>query len=288
MTDNKYIKKVIEFLGLVLGCIFLSTGLNMFLGPHTIAPGGLSGLSLVISQTTGISMSVIMLGVGIPLLLCSMKILGRVDFIKTLLGMSILSLFLEITSPLSQVIVTEDVLLSGISGAILVGLGLGIVFRVDGSTGGTDLIALILHRLNPKIPVAKYLTVVDGLVVLSAGLVSKNLETTLYSGIALFVIVKVIDAIVEGFDYSKAFMIITEKEEELRNVIVGDMNRGVTILEARGGYTNNDKSMLLVVVKRPQESNLKKLVKQIDPKAFIIVSDVHEVLGEGFTEIVNS
>ena len=276
---------IVEALGLTIGCLSMSIGLNMFLGPHTIAPGGLSGLSVVISKLTGLSVSTIMLMMGIPLIICSVKILGKKDAIKTLIGMVTLSFLLEVTSPLANISVTQDTLLSAISGAILLGAGIGIVFSVDGSTGGTDLIALMVNRVFPSIPLSKCLTFIDGMVVVSAGIVNRNLETGLYSAIALYIIVKMIDAIVSGFDYSKAFMIITEEEEVLRDAIVNEVKRGLTIIDAKGGYTSQDKRILLVVVRKKQEVHLKKLIKRVDPKAFIIVSDVYEVLGEGFSPI---
>ena len=276
---------IIEFIGLIVGCLAMSIGLNMFFKPYTIAPGGLSGLSLVISKLTGISVSNVMLAMGIPLLIFSIKILGKKDAIKTLIGLMTLSFFLDITAPLSNVSVTEDVLLSAITGAIFLGAGIGIVFSVDGSTGGTDLIALMINRIIPSIPLSKCLIFIDGTVVVSAGIANQNLETGLYSAIALYIISKMVDAIVSGFDYSKAFTIITDNEEVLRNAIVNDIKRGVTILDAKGGYTNKEKSMLLVVVRQKQEVQLKKLIKKVDPNAFTIVSNVHEVLGEGFKEI---
>ena len=276
---------IIEALGLIIGCFSMSIGLNMFLGPHTIAPGGLSGLSVVISKLTGLSVSTIMLMMGIPLIICSVKILGKKDAIKTLIGMVTLSFLLEVTSPLANISATQDTLLSAISGAILLGAGIGIVFSVDGSTGGTDLIALMVNRVFPSIPLSKCLTFIDGMVVASAGIANRNIETGLYSAIALYIMVKMIDAIISGFDYSKAFMIITEEEEVLRDAIVNDVKRGLTIIDAKGGYTSQDKRILLVVVRKKQEVHLKKLIKRVDPKAFIIVSDVHEVLGEGFKEI---
>ena len=146
---------IIEALGLIIGCLSMSIGINMFLGPHTIAPGGLSGLSVVISKLTGLSVSTIMLIMGIPLIICSVKILGKKDAIKTLIGMVTLSFLLEVTSPLANISATQDTLLSAISGAILLGAGIGIVFSVDGSTGGTDLIALMVNRGFPSIPLSK-------------------------------------------------------------------------------------------------------------------------------------
>ena len=283
--NNNFKNILKEALGMIIGCLLLSIGLNMFLSPHTIAPGGLSGLSVVLSKITGLSVSSIMLILGVPLVFFSIKILGKKNAIKTLIGMFLLSFCISLTSSLSQVTVTDDVLLSAITGAILVGLGIGIIFSVDGSTGGTDLIALMINKAIPSIPLSKCLVCIDGLVVISSGIVNKNLETGLYSAISLYVIVKMIDFIVAGFDYSKSFMIITNEEEALRSAIVNDIKRGITILEGKGGYTDTTKSVLLVVVSKKQEVHLKKLIKRVDKNAFIIVSDVHEVFGEGFSPI---
>ena len=143
---NNFNSFIIEALGMIIGCILASIGLNMFFSPHTIAPGGLSGLSVVLSKISGLSVSMIMLMLGIPLVFFSIKILGKKDAVKTLIGMFLLSFCINLTSPLSQVTVTNDVLLAAITGAIILGLGLGIIFRVDGSTGGTDLIALMINK----------------------------------------------------------------------------------------------------------------------------------------------
>ena len=274
-----------ESIGMIVGCILISVALNMFFSPHTIAPGGLSGLSVVLSKVSGLSVSAIMLIMGIPLIFFSIKILGTKNAIKTLIGMLLLSLCISLTSSLSQVSVTDDVLLAAITGAILLGLGLGVVFSVDGSTGGTDLIAIMINKAIPSIPLSKCLVCIDGLVVMSSGIVNKNLETALYSAISLYVIVKMIDFIISGFDYSKCFIIITNEEEKLKEAIVNDIKRGITILDGRGGYTDSSKSVLIVAVNKKQEVHMKKLIKNVDKNAFIIVSKAHEVFGEGFSPI---
>ena len=274
-----------ESIGMIVGCILISVALNMFFSPHTIAPGGLSGLSVVLSKVSGLSVSAIMLIMGIPLIFFSIKILGTKNAIKTLIGMLLLSLCISLTSSLSQVSVTDDVLLAAITGAILLGLGLGVVFSVDGSTGGTDLIALMINKAIPSIPLSKCLVCIDGLVVMSSGIVNKNLETALYSAISLYVIVKMIDFIISGFNYSKCFIIITNEEEKLKEAIVNDIKRGITILDGRGGYTDYSKSVLIVAVNKKQEVHMKKLIKNVDKNAFIIVSKAHEVFGEGFSPI---
>lgn len=282
MKKNIFKSLALESIGLIFGCIFMSVGINMFLKPYTIAPGGLSGLSVVIGKLTGLPISVVMMGIGIPLVIFSVKILGIRDSIKTLIGMTVFSLILSLTSPLSNAQVTEDVLLCAISGALCLGIGLGIILKMDASTGGTDLIALMLNKVFPSMPISRFMVMLDGMVVISAGIASKNLETALYSGVALYIIVKLVDAIVSNFDYSKAFMIISNQPDNLRDGITNEVKRGVTFLQGKGGYTNEDKNVLLVVVSKNEEIHLKKVIKNIDPCAFIIVSDVHEVLGEGF------
>ena len=283
MKKNKDI--LIQYIGLIIACMIMAVGLNMFLVPKTIAPGGLSGLSVVISKLTGFPVSNILFTISTPLLLFSVKILGKKDAIKTFIGMAILTLSLKVTEPLSTISFTDNTLLAAISGSILVGLSLGILFRIDASTGGTDLIALMLNRIIPSIPVSKCLSMIDGTVVVLAGVVNMNFETGLYSAIALYIMVKIIDTITAGFDYAKAFFIITEKKDVLQEAII-ELNRGITILDAKGGYTNEDKNVMLVVVnQKKQEVALKKMVKELDEKSFIIVTDVYEVLGKGFKSI---
>ena len=283
MKKNKDI--LIQYIGLIIACMIMAVGLNMFLVPKTIAPGGLSGLSVVISKLTGFPVSNILFTISTPLLLLSVKILGKKDAIKTFIGMAILTLSLKVTEPLSTISLTDNTLLAAISGSIQVGLSLGILFRIDASTGGTDLIALMLNRIIPSIPVSKCLSMIDGTVVVLAGVVNMNFETGLYSAIALYIMVKIIDTITAGFDYAKAFFIITEKKDVLQEAII-ELNRGITILDAKGGYTNEDKNVMLVVVnQKKQEVALKKMVKELDEKSFIIVTDVYEVLGKGFKSI---
>ena len=143
----------------------------------------------------------------------------------------------------------------------------------------------MLNRIKPSIPVSKCLSMIDGTVVVLAGVVNMNFETGLYSAIALYIMVKIIDTITAGFDYAKAFFIITEKKDVLQEAII-ELNRGITILDAKGGYTNEDKNVMLVVVnQKKQEVALKKMVKELDEKSFIIVTDVYEVLGKGFKSI---
>lgn len=282
MTKEKK-QFLIEALGLVLGCILLSIGFNMFLGPNTIAPGGLSGFSVVLNRVTNIPVSTIMLLIGVPLVLFAYKVLGKKNFVKTLIGTVMFSVTLKLTEGLSTIKVTDDLLLAAIFGAIFVGTGLGIMLRSDVSTGGTDLIALMLTKKFPNIKITKFITCLDACVVVSSGVVTGNIEIALYSAIALYIIVKMIDAIMENFDYSKSFIIISDKAGEIKKAITMDLDRGLTVLNGEGGFTEIKREVLLVAIPKNQEVVLKKLVHSIDPTAFMMISDVHEVVGKGFT-----
>ena len=256
----------------------MAVGLNMFLEPYTIASGGLTGLAIVFKSLFNTPLWLINLAFNIPLFIIGIKILGKRDAIKTLIGILLLTFFLTTYNT------TSDVLLSAIAGGIVVGISLGMLFRVDASTGGSELACLILNKIFPFISISTFLFIIDGIVIILAVIVSKNIETALYATISLYITIKISDTIVEGFDFSKSFIIVTDKFDELSKAIMKDLERGVTFLEGRGGYTNIKKDVLLVVVSRREEVHLKKLVNEIDPMAFIIINDAHEVLGEGFSK----
>lgn len=283
MIKNKYSSYIFELLILALGCLIMALGLNIFLEPHTIASGGLTGLAIVFKKLFNTPLWVINFVFNIPLFIFGYKILGRKDAIKTLIGILLLTFFLGITEPLTSANVTQDVLLSAISGGIIVGISLGMLFRINASTGGTELLCLILNKLIPSISISMFMFIIDGIVIVLAAVATQNIETALYATIALYISVKISDVLVEGFDFSKSFIIVTNKADELSKAIMNDLERGITFLHGRGGYTNEEKDVILVVVSRREEVYLKKLVKEVDPMAFTIINDAHEVLGEGFS-----
>ncbi|WP_042273249.1 YitT family protein [[Clostridium] dakarense] len=283
---NNFFSYTFEIIILSLGCFIMSVGLNMFLEPYTIASGGLTGLAIVLKSLFNTPLWLINLVFNIPLFIFGVKILGKSDAIKTLFGILLLTFFLGLTQPLTTSFKTDDVLLSAIAGGIVVGISLGMLFRIDASTGGTELACLILNKIFPSITISVFMFIIDGIVILLAGIVSRNIETALYATISLYISVKISDAIVEGFDFSKSFIIVTEKPKVIGDSIMDNLGRGITFLEGRGGYSNKKKDVLLVVVSRREEVILKKLVNEIDPMAFIIINNAHEVLGEGFSRKV--
>lgn len=278
---------IIEYVGITLGCALMAISLNFFLKPNTIAPGGVTGLAIVIEELAGIPIDVTNLAINIPLFIGGLMVLGKAFGIKTFYAIVMLSAFIRLFLIYfgEGAMITHDILLATIYGGVLLGVGLGAVFRFGGTTGGTDLAGAILNRFFPNISTAKLMMMLDLVVVAIAGLVQRNIETSLYSIIALYIIVKLADFIVEDLSYAKAFYIISKDSEEIGQRIMQEIGRGVTALEGRGLYTGNKKEVLLCVVNRVQVAKLKKVVYEVDEKAFIMVTTIHEVVGEGFKEV---
>ena len=210
-SNTKSSLKLDEIIILLVGCLLMGISINMFLNPHNIAPGGLTGVSIIINTLTGIPIWLINITFDIPLFLFAFRILGKKDASKTLLGIIFLTTSLKITENLSNIHVTDDILLSAITGAIILGISLGLIFRINGSTGGTDLIGLLANKFFPSLSVPTLMGFADGCVVILSGIVSKELEIALYSAIALYIIVKVSDIMVEGINTSSSFTIISDK-----------------------------------------------------------------------------
>lgn len=282
MGKEKWYKTVLSLVGLGVGVFLLAIGLTFFLEPNTIAPGGVTGFAIVFKKITGIPVYITNLVINIPLFIIGIIILGKNFGWKTLYATALLSLFLKII-PVQAV--TPDLLLSSIFGGLVSGIGLGIVFKFGGTTGGTDLAGSILNKFFPSLSLATFMMAIDVLVVAFAGIVDKKVETSLYSVISLFITVKVIDLILEGIGYLKGFIIITNNPEEISEKIMKDLDRGVTLFKGKGMYTKDEKDVLLCVVNRFQFTKAKDIVYNIDKDAFIMVTEMSEVLGEGFEEV---
>ncbi len=284
MAKEKWYKTIICYLGIGAGVFLMAVSLNFFLEPNTIAPGGVTGIGIILKKATGFPVYLTNLVINIPLFIIGIMILGKAFGTKTLFATVGLSFFLKYVP---YEVVTKDLLLSAIFGGVIMGVGLGIVFKFGGTTGGTDLAGSILNKFFPGLSIATFMMLIDLVVVVTAGIVDKKIETALYSIISLYLTAKIIDLILEGLGYMKAFLIITEKPEEISRAIIEDLDRSVTLFKGKGMYTKEEKDMLLCVVNRSQFTKLKEIVTEIDEKAFVMVTEMHEVIGEGFKEIKN-
>lgn len=280
--DAKRLKNIKEFLGLTLGITLTALGLDMFLIPLKIAAGGVSGLSTILHHVFGVPVGMTMLALDAPLFLLAIKQMGMAFGLRSLYGTVLLSVLIDVLAQFVTV-PTQDALLSCIYGGVVAGMGLGITFRFKGTTGGTDLAAALLSRWT-GIPVGQCLMFFDGSVILVAGL-TFGAEPALLALITVFITAKVIDVVQEGWSYAKAALIISNNNDKISQEIMLQMDRGATALLGKGLYTGTNREIVLSVVTQREVSQLKELVYEIDPNAFLILADVHEVLGEGFKRI---
>lgn len=276
-------KWVRNYLGVLLGVVIEAIALNMFLIPNKIAAGGISGLATVLYYLFNWPVGIIMLIFNIPLFIIGIKILGARYGIHTLFGAAALSIAIDLTAPFTPVL-THDLLLSSLYGGVLGGIGMGLIFRFKGNTAGTALAAAIINKLF-GISVGQSLLIADFFVIAFAGIAFKSAELALYGLISLYVTALIIDIVQEGPSAAKAFWIMTDKPDEISQAIIQDLDRGVTLFQGKGGYTGQARDMLFCVVETGEFTRLKDVIHQNDPKAFVIVTDAHEVLGEGFTQM---
>lgn len=278
---NPTFKTILEYIHVLIGSAIIAIGFNVFLLPNEIASGGVSGISTILYGLLGWKPAFVQWALNIPLFIAGIVFLGRQFGIKTLVGTVFLPFVVFWTENWEPW--TMNPLLASIFGGITVGLGIGIVFRGKGSTGGTDLAAQIVHKYT-GMTLGSCVAFIDGVIVLSAAL-AFDIEKGLYAVIGLYVTSKTIDMVQLGLGRSKMVYIITNRQAEVRDAIYKVVNRGVTKLPAYGGYTNEEKPIVLVVVHQTEFTKLKEVVQTVDPRAFVIVADAHEVLGEGFKRV---
>ncbi|AIF53622.1 YitT family protein [Pelosinus sp. UFO1] len=272
-----------DYLGITLGALITAISLNMFLIPNKIAAGGVSGLATVLYYLLNWPVGVIMLVFNVPLFIIGLKVLGARYGINTLFGAAMLSIMIDLTAPFTPVL-TSDLLLNSLYGGVVGGIGMGLVFRSKGNTAGTALAAVILNKIL-GIRIGQAMMAADFFVIVFAGLAFKSAELSLYALISMFVTGQIVDLVQEGPSTSKAFFVMSNQPKQVAAAIINEMDRGVTVLQAKGGYTGESRETLLCVVSTSEVTQLKEVIYQIDPKAFVIVTTAHEVLGEGFTEV---
>jgi uncharacterized membrane-anchored protein YitT (DUF2179 family) len=292
--NEKIIRGIKDYLWIILGCIITAAAIDIFLVPYKIAAGGVTGIATVIYYLISevLPVGTIMLILNVPLFIFGFKYIGGKFIVRTLFSTAFLSLSIDILEPFTKNISTyfamegvsnnPDYLLYSIFGGFFMGLGLGMVFKSGATTGGTDLAAKIIHHFMPAITVGKLLLIIDVAVVVFAAVAFKSFLLALYAIITVYISTRVIDIILEGLNFAKAAYIISDHSDLISEEIMKELDRGVTALKGTGMYTKKDKQVLYCIIQSRQLPALKSLVKSIDPDAFLILSDVTEVLGEGF------
>ena len=271
-----------DYVWIALGALLLALGLNLFLVPIKLSSGGISTIGTMCLHLFRIPLSVTNLLLNTVLFLIGYRYLGKSSVVKTLAGILLLSLFLQLTEGLP--VYTEDVWMATIAGGILVGVGIGLVVRREGSTGGSDFAALVLHRFLPHISVATFILVIDCAIIALSGIVFRSVTVTFYSVISLFLATRVSDAILSMGSLAKSVFVASKKSQEISQTIMERFERGVTGIYSKGMYSDTNSMMLLCVVSPRELPALVHTVRSIDKQAFVIISDAREVVGLGFQE----
>jgi uncharacterized membrane-anchored protein YitT (DUF2179 family) len=284
-----YSRPVRDYAFMTAGLMLTAWGLDAFLIPNKIAAGGVSGLATIIYYTLQSTFGVTV-GVGIQiaimngiLLLIAVRVRGLRYAAKTIYGIVAMSVFIELFAAFTPSIASNDLLLAALYGGVVTGLGVGLVFKAGGNTGGTDIVAQLLSKQLP-LGVGQIMLLVDAAVTLLAA-IAFGPVLAMYGAVAIFVGSVTIDVVLEGISVEKAVYIISEAHDEIADAVLHDMGRGATSLQATGCWTGQERRMLFVVLARNEIDSLKRIVASVDPTAMVIISDVHETIGEGFKEM---
>jgi len=283
---------------IVIGSFILAVGFVYFISPHRIVPGGVYGIAIVVHYMTvgmfsfcpdGIPIGLFGLILNIPLTYAGIKILGPRFGIKTVVGFVLSSVFMDTITYLrvdGDAPLVPDILLSCVFGGVLVGFGLGLIFKARATSGGSDIIAMIIAKYT-RMQLGQLMIYVDSTIVLLSLVAFKDWQIPLYSWVVIYITGKAIDIVLEGSDYNKALVIISRQHELIKHKILVDLERGGTYLKGVGMHTNEEKNVIYTVVSRREVAILEEYINQIDPDAFITVMDTHEILGEGFHSLKN-
>jgi uncharacterized membrane-anchored protein YitT (DUF2179 family) len=306
MLSRKTYKVIRDYTGITVGSALMGLGIGVFLVDARVVPGGVSGLAMAFHYMSDgkLPVGIMMWLMNVPLFLWGIKELGKEFGVRTFVGFTLSSLWVDFfrgdlpivkgfalqNTAAIRNLLENDFLFLVMWGAVLLGLGLGVIFKFRATTGGSDIVAAIFQKRWHSKP-GQVIMVVDFFVIVFAGIILGLMKQplqrpamvlTLYAFFLLFISGSLIDIIIDGFNYARAAIIISTKNEEIAHAIMKEMDRGVTALKGRGVYTNTDREVIFTVLHRKEVGALKELVHEIDSKSFVIINDIHEVLGEGF------
>ena len=265
------------FIGSVIGAAAYPT----FLIPNNIAPGGLTGVATILNYLAGWPVGITALVLNIPLFLIGYRTMGKVFAFRSLVATALFTILIDIL-PLKPV--SEDPLLGTLFGGVVLGIGLGLILRGGATTGGSDMVARMVHRRFSFITVGMFLFALDFLVVLAAAIFIGGTQA-LYAMIDIYVCGRVIDAVMVGFGGNKACFVMTDAWQKITGRVLNEIERGCTLLEAKGAYSGTSRPVVMCVMSRQEMTALKRIVQEEDEKAFMFITDAHEALGEGFSRL---
>jgi uncharacterized membrane-anchored protein YitT (DUF2179 family) len=271
---------------ITIGSLIMAAGYVLFISPYKIVPGGVYGIGIVLHHLWGIPVGLTGLAFNIPLTIIGIKVLGPRFGVKTVVGFILASVFIDVMAYFwgDAPLVEDDALLSSIFGGVLIGFGLGLIFKSRATSGGSTIIASIMTKFT-RMPLGQTLIIVDSVIVLVGLVAFGDWTIPLYSWIVIFITGKVIDVVLEGISYEKSLFIISDRYQEIADKILTDLNRGGTFLEGRGMFNQAEKKIIFVNVTRREVAILQDFINQVDPEAFVTVFDASEILGKGFKSL---
>lgn len=285
---RKKLRVMLDYVFIYIGTLIAAMGINLFLVPAKLAPGGVTGISIIVNSFTGISLGNLMFIINIPIFLVGLKVFGKAYGLKTLLGITFLSFNIDIIKyiiPNYQSLVDftkgGNLFLAPIYGGLFMGIGLGTVMKSGGTTGGSDIVAGILNKYF-RIPMGQAFIMIDFCVISTAAYIF-GIEKALYALINLYTTGVVINKVIEGKGGAKMAYIVTSKYEEVKNIIIRDLNKTGNLFRAEALYTGNERKIIMTVLRNREVFLLKELISGVDKEAFVIISDAHEVMGRGYT-----
>ncbi len=286
MNDKQLRAELMKWLQILLGMLLCAVGYDMFIIPNQIAPGGFTGIAQLVNHATGWPIGMLTLALNVPLFALSAKSLGLKFGLRSLVASVGLSVLIDVM-PIPSVIpmdTTERLLLASLFGGVVAGAGFGFVIRGNATTGGSDMLAKLINARVHSVSIGLVMFVVDGLVILASAFVY-DVVSAMFALICTFLMSQVIDFLVDGLNSARAYFVISGQSETIAQRVMDEMERGITGLRGRGMYSGDDKQVLLCVISRSEAPQLRSIVADCDPAAFIIAANVHEVLGEGFRPI---
>jgi len=287
-TEKTFSRSWFRSLGLItLGALAIAAGYVLFITPYKIVPGGVYGISIIIHHVFGLPVGVIALFFNVPITILGIKILGPRFGAKTITGFLLTSTFMDSMSYLlgnDPLGLSEELLMSSVYGGVVIGFGVAMLFKAKATCGGTDMVAMMLSKLTRR-PVGQLMIVVDSAIVLLGFIVFRDWKIPLYSWVTIVVLGRTVDLVMQGFNYEKCLMIVSDEYQQIRDIIINDLNRGGTFLQGNGMYNNREKQVIFTVMNRREMAILKSHIRRIDPGAFITVMDGSEILGEGFRSL---
>ncbi|MGD1010737.1 MAG: YitT family protein [Candidatus Aminicenantales bacterium] len=279
---RRFKTQLINGLLIVAGCALMGLAYSLFLIPHHFVPGGVSGISIIVNYFIRLPVGVLIIVLNVPIFLLGLRTMGKKYVMSSLLGMVLSSLMIDLFHEILKVrSATQNEVLASIYGGIMLGVGLGLVFRGRASTGGSDITGMILSKYT-GMSLGFGIMVTDVLVISASGLAFRNIEAPLYGFIVLFLSTKVIDMVLEGWSVSKLVIITSTRTDEIADFILYSLDRSGTALRSRSLYLSRQGEIILTVIHRKQLTDLREFVRTIDPEAFVIINDTYDVLGRGF------